>query len=76
MGNDNQFLEKVREIQLKSPSLYIYGAGLYARNIYQILKENMIKVDGFIVTRIEEDKELFGLPVINADNVIDRKSVV
>lgn len=70
MGNDNQFLEKVREIQLKSPSLYIYGAGLYARNIYQILKENMIKVDGFIVTRIEEDKELFGLPVINADNVI------
>lgn len=70
MDKKDIFLQRTKEIRAKVDKLYIYGAGLYARNIYVILKGKEVCIDGFIVTRTEEGKELFGLPVLNADSVI------
>lgn len=65
---DRSFFEEVNK--LKGHKLYIYGAGLYARNIYSALQEKNIVIDGFIVTYTEEKKELYGLPILNVDSVI------
>ena len=70
MGNKDGFLNEAEELKRKTDKLYIYGAGLYARNIYGILSENGICIDGFIVTKVENADKLYGLPVVNAECVI------
>lgn len=70
MGSESGFLQTAAELRHKVPVLYVYGAGLYARNIYNILNRNNISIDGFIVTQIEEKKELYNLPVLEADSVM------
>lgn len=70
MEKENSFLKEAEELRLKVDKLYIYGAGLYARNIYGILNENSIRIDGFIVTRVEEASILYELPIVCADSVL------
>ena len=70
MENKNIFLKEVEELRLKVYKLYIYGAGLYARNIYRILNENGICIDGFVVTNSEKKAKLYELPILNADSVL------
>lgn len=72
MGNESEFLKMAAELKQKVSAVYIYGAGLYARNIYEILKKKDILIDGFIVTQMEEKKELYGLPILAADSVIHK----
>ncbi len=64
------FLSKIESVTAKVPKLYIYGAGLYARNIYTVLRQNNISIDGFLVTQLEGQTELYGLPVLQADCVL------
>lgn len=68
---EKDILERqVGELKKKVSRIYIYGAGLYARNIYEILNGSHICVDGFLVTRTEKQTELYGMPILNADSVL------
>lgn len=52
---------------LSCESIYIYGAGVYARRLYASLEElgTENKVKGFITTKQEKETELFHLPILN-----------
>lgn len=70
MKNDVSFFEKVKKIKSKVCDIYIYGAGLYARNIYEALNKEGISITGFVVTYTESDELLYGLPIQNVNSVI------
>lgn len=70
MRDKDSFLDEAEKLRRKINKLYIYGAGLYARNIYGIMNENGICIDGFIVTKVDNVDKLYGLPVLNAESVI------
>ena len=70
MENNDNFFIKTQEIRSRVCKIYIYGAGLYARNIYYILKREGISIDGFVVTHIEKDEKLYELPIMNVDKVL------
>lgn len=72
MESSDIFLQMAEKLRLEVSELYIYGAGLYARNIFGIIKGNDICVDGFIVTHPGKEKELYGLPILEADSVLHR----
>ena len=44
-------------------SIYIYGTGLWARNVYNVLMAHGIRIEGFVVTKDDGRKMLFELPV-------------
>ncbi len=67
----NAFLDEIKNLKQVVHRLYIYGAGLYARNIYSIIKENDIQIDGFIVTHREGNSKLYELPIMNVSEVLD-----
>lgn len=68
---ENNFIKEVTKLKSTVSRIYVYGAGLYARNLYNILKENGIQIEGFVVTYLEKDEKLYGLPVVSIDNVVD-----
>ena len=68
--NFNKLIEDVKRIQKETKKLYIYGAGFYGKDVYRVLKNNDIHVDGFLVTKEIENKTVFDLPVIVVKNVI------
>lgn len=70
MTNEHEFIEQVKSLKAKVKQMFIYGTGLYARNIYKILKDRDIWIDGFIVTHIEHEEVLYELPVLNADEML------
>lgn len=72
MGGKEDFLQWAGKVRSEVNEVYIYGAGLYARNIFGILKGNDICVDGFIVTHHGKEKELYGLPIREADSVLHK----
>ena len=59
----------IEEIIANTDCLFIYGTGMYGRNIYNILKELDIRIDAFVETKPEKT-ELFGLPIYSVDNRI------
>lgn len=67
----NIFLNKITELKKDVHGVYIYGAGLYARNIYAVLKDEDIQINGFIVTHKEGNDELYGLPITEAGRVLN-----
>ncbi len=44
------FVKKVKALGEKFSRIYIYGAGYYGQRVYNILQENHIVVEGFVVT--------------------------
>lgn len=67
----DRLVEDVKKIWSCTDGLYIYGAGFYGKDIYRLLSRNHIHVDGFLVTKAEENKqEVLGLPVIEAKQKI------
>lgn len=53
-------------------SLFIYGTGVYGRNIYNVLNEFHIRIDAFVETKPEKT-ELFGLPIYTVDDILQKK---
>lgn len=51
--------------------LYIYGAGIYANNIYKYLTKQEIQVDGFIVTR-KDNQEETTLPIYEVKEILSK----
>ena len=59
-----KFIEKVKKLKFETHDIYIYGAGAYGRNLFRILKENNISINGFIVTAKKNEEYLLGLPIV------------
>lgn len=68
--NFGKLIENVTAIQKETDKLYIYGAGFYGKDVCRALHNNDIKVDGFLVTKENVNKEVLGLPVILAETVL------
>lgn len=62
--------DAVKMIQRETDRFYIYGAGFYGKDVYRALNDNGIKADGFLVTKENAVKTVFGLPVVTAETVI------
>ncbi len=67
-----KFIDKAAKLRKKVEGLYIYGIGLYGQTMYQTLMQNQIKVDGFTITICKEEKNLFGLPVVGIQEILDK----
>ena len=67
-----KFIDKAAKLRKKVEGLYIYGIGLYGQTMYQTLMQNQIKVDGFTITICKEEKDLFGLPVVGIQEILDK----
>ena len=65
------FINSSRQLRDRVDGLYIYGAGLFGRDISAILKRHNIKVDGFLETDCKERREVWGLQVDALDSVIN-----
>jgi len=70
--NFNKLIEDVTRIQNETEALYVYGAGFYGKDVCRALHNNVVKVDGFLVTKEMPQKEVLGLPVIVADTVLHK----
>lgn len=66
------FINQVMQLSSMTTGLYIYGAGLYARNLYSILNSYHVSISGFIVTVRKDENMLFGHPVLSASDVLDQ----
>lgn len=68
--NFGRLIDDVRRIQSETNKLYIYGAGFYGKDVYRALDNNGIRVDAFLVTKENNVKSVFNLPVIVAETVL------
>lgn len=62
--------EHVRERILQAEKIYIYGAGMWGKKVYQKLERNLWKdkIAGFLVTnKLNETDALFDIPVMQLD---------
>lgn len=58
------YLEEVKRLRIKYRYVVIYGAGRKGLALYDLLKQNEVKVDGFLVTNSAENKkEERGFPI-------------
>lgn len=64
------FWKAIKNMKEKTEHIYIYGAGLYARNMYKMLKARNISISGFIVTSQNKEKKLYEYPVLEARKVL------
>lgn len=60
---------QARILRDKVDRLYVYGAGIYAHNIYKFLKESGVQPAGFLVTR-KDGQQVLETPLVQADTVI------
>lgn len=67
--NMSEFAEKAAELSKRTDRIYIYGAGIFANNIYKFLKQINIKATAFIVTKKDVEDE-FEIPIIEAGSVV------
>lgn len=73
--NYQEFIQTAEQLRKNVEELYVYGAGMYGKEIAGLLIRNGIKVDGFVVTKQEEHSDITGLPVRYAGDVIHRQAV-
>lgn len=68
--NFDQLTYEIKKLKMQTNKIYIYGAGMYGRNLYHVLKKKNINIDGFIVTQSEPGMRVLGLPVFTAKNIL------
>lgn len=68
--NYQEFIKKAAALRKVVDKLYIYGAGMFGRDISGILIRNGVKIDGFVESVCEARREVWGLPVDALDNVL------
>ena len=66
----DKFFSDIFKLKERVKNVYIYGAGIYGQNIYKILADKNISIDGFILTNNEGVKSLFDLPVYGAREIL------
>ena len=69
----DEFILRVKKLREEVEGLYIYGIGLYGQAMYRSLSKYEVKTDGFIVTVGNNEKRMFGLPVFEISDMIDKR---
>lgn len=72
----NAGINKVKRFQEQGYKIYVYGVGLWGRNVYHELLNNGININGFVVTKIDNMKTLFELPISEYFELKHNKSVL
>ena len=49
---------EIIELKKRVKKIYIYGTGMYGRNLFHIIDKRNIKIDGFIETNPEKNQLL------------------
>lgn len=65
-----QFLENLQKLVDRTDKVYIYGAGLFGRNIYSFIEQKGIPIAGFIVTKRDDEKGLENAPIVEAKDIL------
>ena len=65
-----QLVKEAKELEARTEELYVYGAGYYGKDVCEILRRNGIRIKGFVVTKVQKNSEILGLPVLNVNEVI------
>lgn len=76
LGNDIDYtMSKEELLQISTYKCkYIYGAGVLATDIYQLLKNNNISVDGIVVTKKQTNTTtICDLPLFDIDELLKNK---
>ncbi len=68
-----KLIQDVNSIKAQTEKLFIYGAGFYGKDVYRVLSNNGIRVDGFLVTKESTVKTVFDLPVYPAEEMLHEK---
>lgn len=71
--NLEPLFQEIRDLRKRTTQIFIYGFGSYGRNLFQILKREHIKVDGFVVTNKAGDDN-YEIPVYQAADILDQKA--
>lgn len=66
----NIFFDELKKLSACTDRIYIYGAGLFGRNIYHLIQQKGIPVAGFIVTKKAGEKEINDIPVLEAEEIL------
>lgn len=64
------FFEELRKLSVCTDRIYIYGAGLFGRNLYHLIQQKGIAIAGFLVTKKAGEKETKGIPILEAEEVL------
>lgn len=64
--------QEIKDLKNKVTQIFIYGFGSYGRNLFQILKKQGIKVDGFVVTD-RPDNIRYEIPIYKAEELLHKK---
>lgn len=64
-----KYLNRIRQAVAEHRKIFIYGAGIYGKRLYQELNMRNIPVTGFCVTKLSDVRELYGKPVRSVEDV-------
>ncbi len=63
--------ERIRKLKRETERVYVCDAGKYGKTVYKRLIRQGIQIDGFVVTRINEDS-LSDIPIVQLTEIIDK----
>ena len=63
-------VEEIKRLRARKEKVFIYGTGMYGRDICKTLKLHNIQVDGFIVSKKRDLETLFDLPIFEAGEIL------
>ncbi len=69
--NIQNLFDDIKQLKHNTARQYIYGYGSYGQNLFKILRDNGIEVDGFVVTNVLGHCLKSEHNVINIDDVIN-----
>lgn len=72
----NSEIKKIRNYQKQGYRIYVYGAGLWGRNVYNQLCKNDVNISGFVVTKIESSDKVLGMPVFDYFSIEHERAVL
>lgn len=63
-------LEAIENLRNRKEKMYIYGTGMYGRDLCKMLKKHGIRVDGFIVSKKKDLETMYELPIYEAGTIL------
>lgn len=72
----NAKIDKINSFLNQGYSVYIYGTGLWGRNVYNELKNQGMQISGFVITKRESTRRLFELPILEYAELDYKKAVL
>lgn len=72
----NSGIGKIKLFSEQGYKIYIYGTGIWGRNVFQELDKNNIYIEGFVVTKSESQQTLFDLPIVEYVDLDHKRTVL